>query len=60
MMLQFTAGINTAGGRESVTVAAEDVLIAALKVKMRTNKPASRPLAIPLRTSENWRPSVAG
>jgi hypothetical protein len=59
MMLQFTAGINTAGGRESVTVAAEDVLIAALKVK-NTNKPASRPLAIPLRTSENWRPSVAG
>jgi hypothetical protein len=26
----------------------------------RTNKPAPRPLAIPLRTSENWRPSVAG
>jgi hypothetical protein len=25
-----------------------------------TNKPAPRPLAIPLRTSENWRPSVAG
>ncbi len=24
----------------------------------RTNKPAPRPLAIPLRTSENWRPSA--
>ena len=33
MMLEFTAGINTAGKRESVTVAAEDALIAALKVK---------------------------
>jgi hypothetical protein len=39
MMPQFTAGINTAGGRESATVAAEDVLIAALKVKYgRTNR----------------------
>jgi hypothetical protein len=27
---------------------------------IRTNKPAPRPLAIPLRTSESWRPSVAG
>ncbi len=33
MMLKFTVGINTAGKRESVTVAAEDALIAALKVK---------------------------
>ena len=33
MMLNFTVGINTAGKRESVTVAAEDALIAALKVK---------------------------
>ncbi len=33
MMLEFTVGINMAGKRESVTVAAEDALIAALKVK---------------------------
>jgi hypothetical protein len=32
MMLEFTVGINVAGKRESVTVAAEDALIAA-KVK---------------------------
>jgi hypothetical protein len=30
---EFTVGINTAGRRQSVTVAAEDALIAALKVK---------------------------
>jgi len=29
MVLEFTVGINVAGKRESVTVAAEDVLIAA-------------------------------
>jgi len=29
MMLEFTVGINTAGKHESVTVAAEDALIAA-------------------------------
>jgi len=29
MMLEFTVGINIAGKRESVTVAAEDALIAA-------------------------------
>jgi hypothetical protein len=28
--------------------------------RTETNKPAPRPLAIPLRTSESWRPSVAG
>src|SRR5215468_6904019 len=33
MMLKFTVGINIAGKHESVTVAAEDALIAALKVK---------------------------
>jgi hypothetical protein len=33
MAEQFTIGINVAGKRESVTVAAEDALIAALKVK---------------------------
>ena len=35
MMLEFTVGINIAGKHESVTVAAEDALIAALKVKMQ-------------------------
>ena len=33
MMLEFTVGMNTAGVRRSVTVSAEDALIAALKVK---------------------------
>ncbi|HEY7663433.1 MAG TPA: hypothetical protein VH934_09970 [Xanthobacteraceae bacterium] len=33
MMLEFTVGINLAGRRMSVTVPAEDALIAALKVK---------------------------
>jgi protein-L-isoaspartate(D-aspartate) O-methyltransferase len=33
MMLEFTVGINIPGKRESVTVAAEDALIAALKLK---------------------------
>jgi hypothetical protein len=33
MMLEFTVGINIAGERRSVTVLAEDALIAALKVK---------------------------
>jgi len=33
MTLEFTVGINVAGERRSVTVAAEDALIAALKVK---------------------------
>jgi catechol 2,3-dioxygenase-like lactoylglutathione lyase family enzyme len=33
MALEFTVGINIAGKHESVTVAAEDALIAALKVK---------------------------
>jgi type 1 fimbriae regulatory protein FimB/type 1 fimbriae regulatory protein FimE len=33
MMLEFTVGINIAGKHESVSVAAEDALIAALKVK---------------------------
>ena len=33
MMLKFTVGINTAGKRKTVTVAAEDALVAALKVK---------------------------
>ena len=32
-MLEFTVGINTAGKRKTVTVAAEDALVAALKVK---------------------------
>jgi len=35
MMLEFTVGINIAGKHESVTVAAEDALIAALKGEMR-------------------------
>jgi hypothetical protein len=33
MALEFTVGINCGGKSESVTVAAEDALIAALKVK---------------------------
>ena len=33
MQQEFTVGINTAGTRQSVNVAAEDALIAALKVK---------------------------
>ena len=33
MMHEFTVGINVAGTRQSVTVVAEDALIAALKVK---------------------------
>jgi hypothetical protein len=33
MMLEFTVGINIDGERQSVTVSAEDALIAALKVK---------------------------
>jgi hypothetical protein len=33
MTEEFTIGINIAGKRQSVTVAAEDALIAALKVK---------------------------
>jgi hypothetical protein len=33
MMLELTVGINIAGKRESVTVAAEDALIASLKLK---------------------------
>jgi hypothetical protein len=33
MKLEFTVGTNIAGKRQSVTVAAEDALIAALKVK---------------------------
>ena len=33
MMHEFTVGINIAGRRQSVSVAAEDALIAALKVK---------------------------
>ena len=32
-MLEFTVGMNIAGVRQSVTVSAEDALIAALKVK---------------------------
>ena len=32
-MLEFTVGINIAGVRQSVSVSAEDALIAALKVK---------------------------
>ena len=35
MTLEFTVGINVAGERRSVTVAAEDALIAALKVKQQ-------------------------
>ena len=33
MVLEFTVGINIDGKRQSVTVSAEDALIAALKVK---------------------------
>jgi hypothetical protein len=33
MTLEFTVGINIAGETQSVTVSAEDALIAALKVK---------------------------
>jgi len=33
MMHEYTVGINIAGNRQSVTVAAEDALIAALRVK---------------------------
>ncbi len=33
MMLEFTVGMNIAGVRRSVTVSAEDALIAALRVK---------------------------
>jgi len=33
MLLEFTVGINIGGERQSVTVSAEDALIAALKVK---------------------------
>ncbi|MFI5011660.1 MAG: hypothetical protein ACHQAY_04870 [Hyphomicrobiales bacterium] len=33
MMLEFTVGMSVAGKQHSVTVAAEDALIAALKVK---------------------------
>ena len=36
MTLEFTVGINIAGDRQSVTVSAEDALIAALKVKHET------------------------
>jgi hypothetical protein len=36
MTLEFTVGINIAGDRQSVTVFAEDALIAALKVKHET------------------------
>ena len=35
MTLEFTVGINIAGSRRTVTVSAEDALIAALKVKQR-------------------------
>ena len=35
MMLEFTVGINIAGESQTVTVSAEDALIAALKVKRR-------------------------
>jgi hypothetical protein len=35
MTLEFTVGINIAGERRTVTVSAEDALIAALKVKQR-------------------------
>jgi hypothetical protein len=35
MTLEFTVGINIAGESRSVTVSAEDALIAALKVKHR-------------------------
>jgi hypothetical protein len=33
MMLEFTVGMNIAGVRRSVTISAEDALIAALRVK---------------------------
>jgi hypothetical protein len=33
MTIEFTVGINIAGSRRTVTVSAEDALIAALKVK---------------------------
>ena len=33
MTLEFTVGVNIAGERRTVTVSAEDALIAALKVK---------------------------
>jgi hypothetical protein len=36
MKLEFTVGTNIAGKRQSVTVAAEDALIAALKVKHKS------------------------
>jgi hypothetical protein len=36
MTREFTVGINIAGDRRSVTVSAEDALIAALKVKHET------------------------
>ena len=36
MTLEFTVGINIAGERRTVTVSAEDALIAALKVKQKT------------------------
>ena len=36
MMLEFTVGINIAGERRTMTVSAEDALIAALKVKHET------------------------
>jgi len=35
MTLEFTVGINIAGERRTVTVSAEDALIAALKVKQQ-------------------------
>ena len=35
MTLEFTVGINLAGERRTVTVSAEDALIAALRVKQR-------------------------
>jgi len=35
MTLEFTVGVNVAGERRSVTVLAEDALIAALKVKQQ-------------------------
>ena len=36
MALEFTVGMNVAGERKSVTVLAEDALIAALRVKQQT------------------------
>ncbi len=35
MMLEFTVGMNIGGVQRSVTVSAEDALIAALKVKQQ-------------------------